>query len=111
MVKINSIYSSRQRSQSTEIRLMQNYVNANMFIFIALNHKNGTFFTSNLVFSCSCIFIFVSSGAAKQSQWPNLGRGSERLRKTTLISAAMVWLARVFACVSIGPPLNCNSPL
>jgi hypothetical protein len=97
--------------KSTEIRLMQKLCKCYIFILITLNHKNGTFVTSNRVLYCSYIFICVSSGGAKQSQWPNLGRGSERLRNTTLISAAMVWLTRVFTYFSVWSSLNCNSPL
>jgi hypothetical protein len=97
--------------KSTEVRLMQKLCKRYIFILFTLNHKNGTFFTSNHVLYCSYFFICISSGGAKQSQLPNVGRGSERLRNTTLISAAMVWLTRVFTYFSIWPPLNCNSPL
>jgi len=65
-----------------ELRLMQKYVNAYMFIFIAFNNYNAIRYTN----SCVCFTpTFISDSWGREKNSPNLGRDSKCLRNSGLI--------------------------
>ena len=75
-MKIKSRYQSHNKSSSVELRLMQKYVNAYTFIFIAFNNYYVSRYTNScFYFTPTCISDFW--GREKNS--PNLGRDSKCL--------------------------------
>jgi hypothetical protein len=72
-MKTKSRHHSHNKSRSTEFRLMQKYVNAYMFIFVAFNTYNVIRYTD------SCFYFtrtFISDSWGREKISPNLGRDS-----------------------------------
>jgi hypothetical protein len=73
-----SRYQSHNNSRSTELRLMQKYINAQMILFIAFNNYNAIFYTD------SCFYFtptFISESWGREKNSPNLGRDSKYFKK------------------------------
>ena len=66
--------------QNIKIRLMQKYVNAYMFIFIALNNKNNSF---AIIYRFVFLFdtFFSTFGVATKSYRPNVGSRPKKFEK------------------------------
>lgn len=71
---------SHKTRHSTVLRLMKNYIQAQMFIFIQ-SLKCHTRYSDSRFFNLPLLW---TPGVATQSRWPNPGRSSKRLRNTAL---------------------------
>jgi hypothetical protein len=78
-MRTDYIHKSHNRSHSIKPRLVQKYINAHKFIFIASGYKNVTFFIQTH-FSLLQLCSHLTSEVVRQSHWLNLGRGSGKLR-------------------------------
>jgi hypothetical protein len=81
-MKNKSGHQSHNKSRSTELRLMQKYANAYMFIFIAFNNY------SVIRYSDSCFYFtptFISDSWGGEKNSRNLGRDSKCLRNNGMI--------------------------
>jgi hypothetical protein len=58
---------SHKSSHSTKPRLIQNYINAYMIIFLFFSHQNPTFIIPNHLFLILHLFVFFTSWVGRQS--------------------------------------------